>query len=109
MKNVVSKNVLCGFFFLGTAAFAQATSDNVPSDNVAADALRKRVLSMNLLNPPAPRPVVLAGVVMRPRVCAVPLLNAVPPGTTDTMEIVEPAISTRGDVVQFPAPSCGDK
>jgi hypothetical protein len=44
------------------AAFGQSTSDN---------ALKKRMLRMNLLNPPAPMPVVLAGPVATPsKVCA---------------------------------------
>ncbi len=102
------KNVLCCFFFLSAAVFAQ-----VPSDNVAADALRKRcVLSMNLLNPPArtppgPAPIMLAGQVTQPKVCSVPLLNAIQPGTADAMGIVKPKVDTRGDTVLDPTPPCG--
>jgi hypothetical protein len=42
-----------------------------------------------------------AGVVLKPRVCAVRLLNASSPETAK--------LDTRGNVVQFPAPPCDNK
>jgi hypothetical protein len=100
------KSVWC-LFLTGAALFGQ----NASPDNAAADALRKRLLSMNLLNLPAPAPspapFVLAGVVMRPKICAIPLLNVMPPGTRDAMPTVKPAPAARGEmVVQVPAPAC---
>jgi hypothetical protein len=68
------------------------------------------MLSMNLLNPPQRLPVVLAGaVVSAPGVCAIPLLRVIPPGTSDKMPAIKPAIKVlKGDTVQVPAPACGE-
>jgi hypothetical protein len=92
--------ILCG-----TAA-AQTTPDNA-----ASDSLRQRMLSMNLLNPPkriilAPSPSAAA-----PKVCAIPLVNARRVLTNDKMHIFKPnvpAASLRAEIVQVPAPACGE-
>jgi hypothetical protein len=79
-------------------------------DNVAKDSLRKRILGMNLVNPP--KRIVLAGPVaqpMSPKVCAIPLLKVIPPGTTDEMPMAKPeGKALAGDTVQVPAPACNE-
>jgi hypothetical protein len=98
------RKAICCFFLTCAAAFAQSTPDNA-----AADALKKRLLSMNLLNPPARKPVLLAGTVAAPsKVCAIPLLRVIPPGTSDKMGTFKPNVSARGDTIQVPAPACGE-
>jgi hypothetical protein len=87
------------------AAFAQSTPDNA-----AIEALKKRLLSMNLLNPPGPKPIVLAGpVTQQAKVCAIPLLRVIPPGTSDKMPAIKPPSQVlKGDTVQVPAPACDE-
>jgi hypothetical protein len=101
------RNVLWGVLLFSLPAFAQNSSDSVASDNVASEALRKRVLEMNLLNPPKritlQPPHVIAAV---PRVCAIPLLEATPPGTGDRLKVVTPPTKPLpGDVIE-PMPPC---
>jgi hypothetical protein len=67
MRNVL----LCLVFTSVAVVFGQSTPDNA-----AIDALKKRLLSMNLLNPAGPKPIMLAGPMTRPKVCAIPLLHA---------------------------------
>jgi hypothetical protein len=98
------KNAIRCVFLTCAAVFAQSTPDNA-----ALDALKKRILSMNLLNPP--QRMVLAGPVVAspPTVCAIPLLRVIPPGTSDKMPAIKPAIKVlKGDTVQVPAPACGE-
>jgi hypothetical protein len=101
------KNARWCSFFLCTSAFAQSATDNA-----ARDALRKRVLGMNLLNPTHPKPIVIAGPVTQTKVCSIPLLRAIPPGTSDTMRIVKPkdavGETSRGGIVRVPAPPCNE-
>jgi hypothetical protein len=99
------RNSVCCLFLASAAALAQSTPDNA-----AVDALKKRMLSMNLLNPPARMPVVLAGPVAAPsKVCAIPLLRVDPPGTSDKMPAIKPSNKVlTGDTVQVPAPACGE-
>jgi hypothetical protein len=97
------KNAIWCVFLTCAAVFAQSTPDNA-----ALDALKKRMLSMNLLNPP--QRMVLAGpVASPPKVCAIPLLRVIPPGTSDKMPAIKPASKAlKGDTVQVPAPACGE-
>jgi hypothetical protein len=98
------KNAIWCVFLTCTAAFGQSAPDNA-----AVEALKKRMLSMNLLNPP--QRLVLAGpmVASPPTVCAIPLLRVIPPGTSDKMPATKPAIKVlKGDTVQVPAPACGE-
>jgi hypothetical protein len=89
---------------LGSAAFAQSDPNNA-----AAESLKRRILGMNLLNPPShfvlptPAPVSAAA----PTVCSIPLINVVPPGTADKMQVQSPKMpSIAGDYVKVPAPPC---
>jgi hypothetical protein len=97
------KAVWCFFLTCG-AVVAQDSS----SGNAAADALKKRMLGMDLLKFRAPQPIVLAGPVnAAPMVCSIPLLTAVPPGTRDKMPVIKPQGKLlAGDTVQVPAPAC---
>ena len=98
------KNAIWCVFLSCTAAFGQSAPDNA-----AVEALKKRMLSMNLLNPP--QRIVLAGPVMAssPAVCAIPLLRVIPPGTSDKMPAIKPPSKVvKGDTVQAPAPACGE-
>jgi hypothetical protein len=99
------------FFLTCTAAFAQDSS----SGNAAADALKKRMKSMDLLNLPTPQQVgpkrlVLAGpMAAAPKVCSIPLLRVVPPETRDKMPVIKPKSRVlSGGTVQVPAPACDD-
>jgi hypothetical protein len=97
------KKLLWAFLIFGCVAFAQGGSDNV-----AADALKKRVLGMDLLHPQkrfeAPKAVIVAA----PKTCAVPLLEAKPAATGDRMQTATPRLKPlAGDVVDVPAPPCG--
>ncbi len=88
------------------AAFAQSTPDNA-----AVEALKKRLLSMNLLTPPAgPKPILLAGPsTPQSKVCSIPLLRVNPPGTNDTMRAIRPpSQGLKGDTVKVPAPACDE-
>jgi hypothetical protein len=59
---------------------------------------------MNLLNPPAPKRIVLAGSVTPPsKVCAIPLLRVIPPGTSDKIQVIKPTVNPRELTVQVPA------
>jgi hypothetical protein len=90
-------------FMLCAAAFGQTASDNV-----AGDALKKRMQTLNLfsVNPSVPKQIVLAGA-MPPKVCAIPLLRVNPVATNDRMQIMTPHVEPmRGDTVQVPAPAC---
>src|SRR5215469_14114941 len=67
------KGMLCAGILCAAALFAQGTSDNV-----ANDALRKRVLGMDLLKPPARPTLQKVPAAMEPKACSVPLRNAIP-------------------------------
>jgi hypothetical protein len=85
------KKLLWAFLIFGCVAFAQGGSDNV-----AADALKKRF--------EAPKAVIVAA----PKTCAVPLLEAKPAATGDRMQTATPRLKPlAGDVVDVPAPPCG--
>lgn len=102
--------LVCCLVFTCACALAQ----NAPSasDNAALDALKQRVLRMNLLNPPSmrkagPQQVILSGPVTT-KVCSIPLLEVKPPGTADKIPTTQPREPVRkGDTVQVPAPPCG--
>jgi hypothetical protein len=93
------------FFLTAAAVLAQDPS----SGNAAADSLKKRMMDLDLLKLKTRKPVTFAGpVIAASTVCSMPLLNVVPPGTSDTMHVVTPqAGARRGDTVQVPAPACG--
>jgi hypothetical protein len=104
----MKKAVWC-FFLTCAAAFGQDSS----SGNAAADALKKRMMGMDLLNLPAPqqigpKQIVLAGpVTAAPKICSMPLLNAIPPGTNDKMRVIKPEGRVlEADTAQVPAPPC---
>jgi hypothetical protein len=86
------------------AAFGQDSS----SGNAAADALKKRVMGMDLLNLTTPNRIVLAGpMIAAPKVCSIPLRNVIPPGTNDEMPVIKPQGRVLGgDTVRVPAPPC---
>jgi len=76
------------------------------------EAFRQRIKHLNpvrLLNlPTAYR---LQGTpIISPTVCAIPLLNVTPPGTSDRIPIIMPPAPSRqtGDTVKVPAPACND-
>jgi len=99
------RKAICCFFLTCAATFAQSAPDNA-----ALDALKKRLLSMNLLNPPGPKPLALAGpVTPQSKVCSIPLLRVIPPGTSDKMPALKPPSKVlTGDTVQVPAPACDE-
>jgi hypothetical protein len=78
------KRALWGLLLLCSAAFAQ----NAP-DNAAADALKKRMDQLKLVNPlnpvNPPQPAVMVPPVViqsaQPKICSTPLLNALPAGS----------------------------
>jgi hypothetical protein len=92
------------FFLTCAATFGQSSS----SGNAAADALKKRMMGMDLLNLTTPKPIVLAGpVTAAPKICSIPLLRVIPPGTNDKMHVIKPQGRVLGgDTVQVPAPPC---
>ena len=98
------RNAILCFLLTCAAVFGQSASDNA-----ANDALRKRILGMNLINPP--QRIVLAGPLaeptVAPKVCAIPLLRIIPPATVDKMPVMKPQGKIlAGDTVQVPAPAC---
>jgi hypothetical protein len=101
--------LLLGLALLASAAFAQITPDNA-----AGDSIRKRILGLDLLNPPKrlnlPPLVVAANV--PPKLCSVPLLNAMRAPINDKMHIVAPRLNpesiSRAEFAQLPAPPCGE-
>jgi hypothetical protein len=97
------RNLLLCLFFTGVAVFGQSTSNNA-----AIDTLKRRLLSMNLLNPAGPKPIMLAGPRTTPKVCAIPLLRVIPPGATARMPVVKPTVHPRELTVQVPAPACDE-
>ena len=105
------KNALWCIILTCAAAFGQDSS----SSNAAADALKKRMMGMDLLNlktpeQVGPKRIVPAGpLTAAPNVCSIPLLGVVPPGTNDKMPVVKPQSRVlAGDTVQVPAPACDD-
>jgi hypothetical protein len=104
------KKALWCLFLTCAAVFGQsASSGQSTPDNAALEALKKRILGMNLLNPPAQQPIVLAGPVTQSKVCAIPLLRVIPPGTTDKVPVIKPqGRILKGDTVQVPAPACDE-
>lgn len=104
------RRLVCGILLTWAAAFAQSTPDNA-----ATESFKRRILGMNLLNPPNPRlvkpgpqPVRLSGPVA-PKDCAIPLLEVRPPGTKDKIPTVQPPQNAvrDGNSVRVPAPGCG--
>jgi hypothetical protein len=89
---------------------AAACAQDASSGNAAADALKKRMTGMDLLNLTAPKPIVLAGpMTTSPKACSIPLLRIIPPGTSDKMPVIKPQGRVlAGDTVRVPAPSCND-
>ena len=67
----------------------------------------KSARPLNLVNPPSPIRVEKTPA-FKPTVCAVPLVNVVPPGTQDKIPTVQPPANPResGDTVKVPAPAC---
>ena len=56
------------------------------------------MMGMDLLNLTAPKPIVLAGpVTAAPKICSIPLLNVIPPGTNDKMRVIKPQSTVLGD------------
>ena len=73
------------------------------------DALSQKLAHLNPVNPPGPQMVRLQNApVVKPGVCAIPLLRVIPPGTTDKMTSVRPPVRPRedGGTVKVPAPAC---
>jgi hypothetical protein len=99
----MKKAVWC-FLLTCAALFAQDAN----SGNAAAEALKKRVMGMDLLNLTTAKPIVLAGpMTAAPKVCAIPLLSAIPPSTSDKMPVIKPQGKLlAGDTVRVPAPAC---
>jgi hypothetical protein len=104
------RNAILCFLLTCAAVFGQSASDNA-----ANDALRKRILGMNLINPPGrivlagPLSGFLAGPPAPPKVCAIPLLRVIPPVTVDKMPVMKPqGKALAGDTVQVPAPACDE-
>jgi hypothetical protein len=101
--------LLLGFvLFASTAALAQTTPGNA-----AGDSIRKRILGLDLLNPPKRLnlpPVVAAAA--PPKLCSVPLLNAPRAPINDKMPVIAPRLNpefvSRAENVQLPAPPCGE-
>ena len=93
--------------FIACAAVCGQTSP----DNAAAASLRNRLLTLDLLKPVKVMKVIRlapTAVVAPSGICAIPLLNAIPPGTSDKMHVVNPPAPSSGDTVQVPAPACGE-
>src|SRR5436305_9798756 len=93
------------FALLSAAAFAQ----NAP-DNLAAEALKKRLQSIDLLSLPnlyAGRPLLIAGLA-KPQ-CATPLRRATPNAHTEPMPIAQPPVPSRrtkhDELLRLPAPA----
>ena len=100
----MKKGALC-LFLTCAAAFGQDSS----SGNAAADALKKRMQGMDLLNlTKQPERIVLAPPISAaPKVCSIPLVSVIPPGTLDAMRVIKPRNrGLNGDIVQVPAPAC---
>ena len=73
----------------------------------AMDEWKQKMARVNLPN--LQNPYQLQGApVFKPAVCAIPLLNVVPPGTRDKMPAVQPPANPREnrDTVRVPAPAC---
>jgi hypothetical protein len=88
-----------------------ALDANAERAKALAEAFRSRLDRMNLVNPPGGSQIRLQGApVFKPSVCAIPLLNVVPPGTKDRMTVVQPPNPVRedGGTVKVPAPACDE-
>lgn len=91
------------FCLLSAVAIAQDTQGNS-----AYEELKKKLDPQNILGrfqpiPPSNIMLVQAG---KPRVCAIPLLSARPPGTADRMAVLKvPVIENERDF-RVPAPPC---
>jgi hypothetical protein len=105
------------FALLSISAFAQ----NLPDDNAAAGALQKRFGSIKLFKAPGadgsrPTPkFVIAppamAQVIKPPICAMPLLNAMPQAKfDDRMPIAKPRTPPEGSQREavLPAPACDE-
>jgi len=86
-------------------AFAAA---GLAQDNAASNALQQRLENLKLFGQNAPKQIRLAETTP-PKVCAIPLLNANPPGTLDKMQVQKPAAPLTRDNVKIPAPPCDDR
>jgi hypothetical protein len=95
------------FVVMSTAAFAQSAPDNL-----AGDAFKKRVQDIKLLDLPnlySGKRILMAGIV-KPQVCAIPLLRATPSAKSEPMRIAKPTVSPEAtscdEMLQVPAPAC---
>jgi hypothetical protein len=96
--------------FLCGAAFGQDT----PDQNAAAESAKKRILGMKLMRLPSmPAPNMprsfprIVRAAKTPGVCAIPLLNVLPPGSdaSSRMPVIKPG-RIREPQAQVPAPAC---
>ncbi len=95
---------------LTSAAFAQKAPENL-----ASDAFKKRLQSIDLLSLPklyGRTRTLIAGVVKPPSVCAIPLLRATPSARSEPMPMVLPAVPARqthrDELLRVPAPACDE-
>jgi hypothetical protein len=91
---------------VSTPGFAQTASGNA-----AADALKRKIESMNVLNLSAGnRPQAFIAENRPPKICSVPLLNAKPNAGMETMPVLKPPASAAKAVLgmeaRVPAPAC---
>jgi hypothetical protein len=112
------RKAVCCLFLACAAAFGQSTpaqnpnamDENAERAKSAVEALRQKMEHLNQVNAPGPQKFLLpqGAPVFRPRVCAIPLLRVIPPGTTDKMTFVRPPVQPRenSDTVKVPAPAC---
>jgi hypothetical protein len=88
-----------------TPAFGQLA----PDPNTVAAGATKHIESLKLFDSPGPiqLPVLTARIIVRRKVCAIPLLT-VNPSTDDRMPIVKPPASGEPNL-QVPAPACNEQ
>lgn len=97
------KNAVCCLFVFCAAAFGQ--------ENVAGNAIQKRVQSMNLLAPARYHSAYVfpPAAQFASKLCAIPLLRSAGPGTADRMRIISPKFEPLpGDSIQVPASACDE-
>ena len=111
------RKAACGLLFATAMAFAQTPSApnpaaldaNADQAKAMVDALRSKLDHLSLVNPPGPQLLRLPSApLVKPSVCAVPLLRVIPPGTSDKMTTVRPPVQPReyAGTVKVPAPAC---
>jgi hypothetical protein len=112
---------ICCLLFACAAAFAQKApetpapetqDDKTAQVKAMVEAFKQRLDRLNLVNPrTTPAPLRLQGApAFKTTVCAIPLLNVIPPGTRDRIPTAQPPAHPRetGDTVKVPAPACDD-